>query len=261
MRHVVVNHRAFVDEYGYSISTGTHGPASIGERAYWQVCGQRGKSVAKHWKFHPPMDSFFTLHFSEEWLDTDLVIFWPRQDSTQMNMWFSFTTAHQPTTNPAIPGPNSELKKLPPYRPFLNIAEKTTITALKPAIKADILEVMSCNYTDSGTLEEVRIAKISWTPLEAWVLGTARLFQRRMKGFVFKKLCCDRAELWGWGLENETRKLDEGQIAPLKMFDLFKSIAPTKFSCFSKRTLFPDSRPSLLDLCLNPYPCEQVLKQ
>ena len=39
--------------------------------------------------------------------------------------------------NPAIPGPNSELKKLPPYSPFLNIVEQA-IRALKAAIKADI---------------------------------------------------------------------------------------------------------------------------
>ena len=39
--------------------------------------------------------------------------------------------------NPAIPGPNSELKKLPPYIPFLNIAEQA-ISGLKAAIKADI---------------------------------------------------------------------------------------------------------------------------
>ena len=39
--------------------------------------------------------------------------------------------------NPAIPGPNSELKKLPPYSPFRNIVEKA-ISALKAAIKADI---------------------------------------------------------------------------------------------------------------------------
>ena len=39
--------------------------------------------------------------------------------------------------NPAIPGPNSELKKLPPYSPFLSIVEQA-ISALKAAIKADI---------------------------------------------------------------------------------------------------------------------------
>ena len=39
--------------------------------------------------------------------------------------------------NRAIPGPNSELKKLPPYSPFLNIV-KQAISGLKLAIKADI---------------------------------------------------------------------------------------------------------------------------
>ena len=39
--------------------------------------------------------------------------------------------------NPAIPGPNSELTKLPPYSPFLNIVEQA-ISTLKAAIKADI---------------------------------------------------------------------------------------------------------------------------
>ena len=39
--------------------------------------------------------------------------------------------------NPAIPGPNTELKKLPPYSPFLNIAGQA-ISSSKAAIKADI---------------------------------------------------------------------------------------------------------------------------
>ena len=38
--------------------------------------------------------------------------------------------------NSAIPGPNSELRKLPPYSPFLNIVEQD-VSALKAAIKAD----------------------------------------------------------------------------------------------------------------------------
>ena len=40
----------------------------------------------------------------------------------------------------AFPGPNSELKKLPPYSPFLNIV-KQAISALKAAIKADISRI------------------------------------------------------------------------------------------------------------------------
>ena len=39
--------------------------------------------------------------------------------------------------NPAIRGPNTELKKLPPYSPFLNIVEEAK-RSLKAAIKADI---------------------------------------------------------------------------------------------------------------------------
>lgn len=42
--------------------------------------------------------------------------------------------AHQ---NPAIPAPNTELKMLPPYSPFLSIVEQA-ISCLKAPIKADI---------------------------------------------------------------------------------------------------------------------------
>lgn len=40
--------------------------------------------------------------------------------------------------NPAIPGPNSELKKLPPYSPSLNIVEQAISAFLKAVIKAEI---------------------------------------------------------------------------------------------------------------------------
>lgn len=38
---------------------------------------------------------------------------------------------------PSLPGPNCELKKLPPYSPFLTIVEQA-LSALKAAIKADV---------------------------------------------------------------------------------------------------------------------------
>ena len=44
------------------------------------------------------------------------------------------TPAHR---NPLNPGPNSELKMLPPYSPFLNVVEQA-VSCLKAAIKADI---------------------------------------------------------------------------------------------------------------------------
>ena len=46
MGHAVVNHSVFVDECGYTIWTArSHGKARTGERAYRQVCGQRGRNV------------------------------------------------------------------------------------------------------------------------------------------------------------------------------------------------------------------------
>lgn len=39
--------------------------------------------------------------------------------------------------NPINPGPNSELKMLPPYSPFLNVVEQA-VSCLKAAIEADI---------------------------------------------------------------------------------------------------------------------------
>lgn len=47
MRHAVVNHSIFVDEFGYNIWTaGSHARARMGERAYRHVCGQRGRNLA-----------------------------------------------------------------------------------------------------------------------------------------------------------------------------------------------------------------------
>ena len=49
--------------------------------------------------------------------------------------------------NPAIPGPNSELRKLPPYSPFLNIVEQA-VSALKATIKADIRPEIQVQMND-----------------------------------------------------------------------------------------------------------------
>jgi len=46
MGHAVVNHSVFTDECGYNIWTArNHGRGRRGERAYRQVCGQRGRNV------------------------------------------------------------------------------------------------------------------------------------------------------------------------------------------------------------------------
>ena len=46
MGQAVANHTVFIDECGYNIwNARSQGRASRGERAYHQVCGQRGRNV------------------------------------------------------------------------------------------------------------------------------------------------------------------------------------------------------------------------
>ena len=46
MNHAIMRHCVFIDECGYNIWTArNHGRARQGERAYRQVCGQRGRNV------------------------------------------------------------------------------------------------------------------------------------------------------------------------------------------------------------------------
>ena len=74
MRHAIANHSIFVDECGYNIWTArSHGRARLGERAYRQVCGQRGRNITVALTISP------TNGFWEEWLDKDLMIFWHRR--------------------------------------------------------------------------------------------------------------------------------------------------------------------------------------
>ena len=55
MGHAVVNHTVFIDECGYYIWTAqSQGRALRGERAYRQVCGQRGRNV-------PPYSPFLNI--------------------------------------------------------------------------------------------------------------------------------------------------------------------------------------------------------
>ena len=46
MNHAIMHHCVFIDECDYNIWTArNHGRARQGERAYRQVCGQRGRNV------------------------------------------------------------------------------------------------------------------------------------------------------------------------------------------------------------------------
>ena len=46
IKHAIMRHCVFIDECGYNIWTAkNHGSARQGERAYRQLCGQRGRNV------------------------------------------------------------------------------------------------------------------------------------------------------------------------------------------------------------------------
>ena len=140
MGHAVVNHTVFIDECGYNIwTTRSQGRALRGERAYRQVRGQRGRNVTVALAISPTSGLVFHSAILggmngrrfDDFLAQKRLNLDPGE---HVIFIYDGAPAHR---NPAIPGPNSELRKLPPYSPFLNIVEQA-VSALKAAIKADI---------------------------------------------------------------------------------------------------------------------------
>ncbi|XP_068735137.1 uncharacterized protein [Montipora capricornis] len=110
-----------------------------GERAYREVCGQQGRNVTVALAISPTSGLVFHSAIlggmNGRRIDDFLA-------QTRLNLdpdeHVIFIYDGAPAyRNPAIRGPNSELRKLPPYSPFLNIVEQV-VSALKAAIKADI---------------------------------------------------------------------------------------------------------------------------
>ena len=110
-----------------------------GERAYRQVCGQRGRNLTVAPAISPTAGLVFhsaiigginAQKFAHFLAQTRLNL----DRDEQVVFIYDIAPAHH---NPGNPGPNTELKKLPPYSPFLNIVEQAT-SSLKAAIKADI---------------------------------------------------------------------------------------------------------------------------
>ena len=142
MGYAVVNHSVFIDECGYNIWTArSQGRARRGERAYRKVCGQRGRNVTVTMAISPTNGLVFhsavigrmnAQRFDDFLAQTRLNL----DPDEHVIFIYDGAPAHN---NPAIPGPNTELKKLPPYNPFLNIVEQAIhVSFLKAAIKADI---------------------------------------------------------------------------------------------------------------------------
>ena len=111
--------------------------SKLGRRAYRQVCGQGGTNVTVALEISPINGLVFHSAFLggmtgqrfNDFLTQVRLNLDPNEHAIFIH---DGAPAHN---NPAIPGPNSELNKLPPYSPFLNIVEQA-ISALKAAIKA-----------------------------------------------------------------------------------------------------------------------------
>ena len=116
-----MNHCVFIDECGYNIWTARNqGGARIGDRAYRQVCGQRGRSVtvalaissSNGLVFHSAIISGKnTQRFSDVLAQTRLNL----DPDENIIFIYHVALAHH---SPADPRQNRELKKLPPYTPF-----------------------------------------------------------------------------------------------------------------------------------------------
>ena len=136
MSYAVVRHCVFVDECGYNIWTArSHCRARQGERAYRQVCGQRGRNLTVTMATSPINELAFSSPFvcgmNAARLDNLLA-----KARTNLDPEMSVIFVHDEASahrNPTAPAPNTELKMLPPYSPFLNIAEQA-INCLKAAI-------------------------------------------------------------------------------------------------------------------------------
>ena len=140
MNHAIMRHCVFIDECGYNIWTArNHGRAGQGERAYRQVCSQRGRSVTvalavspvKGLVFHSAYIGGMNAPRFNDFLAQTRQNLDPDEEVVSI---YDGAPAHR---NPAISAANTELKMLPPYSPFLNIVEQA-ISSLKTAIKGDV---------------------------------------------------------------------------------------------------------------------------
>ena len=137
MTEGVINDCIFIDECGYNIWTArSYGRARVGERAYRQVSGQRGRNVTICLAVSPTNGLVYhTARIGNRQLFNDFLEEVGRRVNRDSPTFLIFDNApaHR---NADCPRDRIEIKMLP-YSPFLNIVEQA-ISALKAAIKADI---------------------------------------------------------------------------------------------------------------------------
>ena len=126
MGQAIVSHTVFVDECGYNIWT-----AKSQGRAIRNLTVALAISPTAGLVFHSAIIGGTNAQKFADFLAQTRLNLDPDE---QVVFIYNGAPAHH---NPDNPGPNIELKKLPPYSPFLNIVEQA-ISSLKAAIKADI---------------------------------------------------------------------------------------------------------------------------
>ena len=140
MTQGVINDCIFIDECGYNIWTArSYGRARVGERAYRQVSGQRGRNVTICLAVSPTNGLVYhtaRIGGMNRQLFNDFLGEVGRRvnPDNQTFLVFDNAPAHR---NADCPRGRIEIKMLPPYSPFLNIVEQA-ISALKAALKAEI---------------------------------------------------------------------------------------------------------------------------
>ena len=142
-----LHHTIFIDECGFNIWTSrSHGRSRRGDRAYRQVCGQRGRNIticlaisAIYGVVHHtirmgamtgPLFNEFLVQTAEEL----------NEEETHY-LIFDGAPCHRGAENPTD---DIVTRILPPYSPFLNPVEQA-ISCLKANIKADILRPLIQN--------------------------------------------------------------------------------------------------------------------
>lgn len=133
----VVGHCVFIDECGYNIWTArSYGRSAEAERAYRQVCRQRGRNVTIVIAVSPrpglvhhsaQIRGMTTQRFQDFPVQSHLRLL----PNDQVFFIYDNAPARRNANNPVA---NSELKPFPTHSPFLNIVEQA-ISFLKAAIK------------------------------------------------------------------------------------------------------------------------------
>ena len=135
-----LNHTIFIHECGFHIWTArNYGRSQRGDRAYRQVCGQRGRNITICLAISPV---FGLVHhiiqmggMNGESFNNFLMNISQHLDAHEIhNLIFDGAPAHR---RAEAPNENANVKMLPPYSPFLNIVEQA-ISCLKANIKADL---------------------------------------------------------------------------------------------------------------------------